>query len=93
MRALSMLVLAFALAAQGGCAMTKKLGVPAFHLATDPKPVVEGLRGTQTEEMWLHEARLATPPGCSVDTITVLTDSDAQFTFSCFGAGPLGAGL
>jgi hypothetical protein len=93
MRALSALALAFALAAQGGCAMTSKLGLPAFHLMTDERPVVEGLRGSQTEEMWLHEARLATPPGCTVESITVLTDSDASMKFNCFGSGPLGAGL
>jgi len=93
MRALSALALAVALAAQGGCAMTGKLGLPAFHLMSDPRPVVEGLRGSQTEEMWLHEARLATPPGCTVDSVKVLTDTDATFSFSCFGAGPLGAGL
>jgi hypothetical protein len=80
-------------AMSGGCAMTQKMGLPKLRLLTDPPPVVEGLRGGQTEEMWLTEARLAVPPGCTVDSIKVLTDSEASFTFSCFGSGPLGAGL
>jgi hypothetical protein len=93
MRAMTCVVAMLALSALGGCAVTQKLGLPALHIATDPAPVVTGLRGTQTEDQWLHEARLATPPGCTVETLTVLTEADAQFTFSCFGGGPTGAGL
>lgn len=93
MRAMSCAAVLLALSALGGCAATQKLGLPAFHIVKDPQPVVEGLRGSQTEEQWLHEARLATPPGCTVDTVTVLTEADAQFTYSCFGSGPMGAGL
>ena len=82
MRATTGLVLVFALSAMsGGCAMTQKLGL---HIASDPKIVVDGLRGEQTEDQWVHEARLATPPGCAVETIKVLTDSDATFTYTCF---------
>ena len=89
MRAISSLVLVFALSAMsGGCALTSKLGL---HLAGDPKIVVEGLRGEQTEDQWIHEAKLATPPGCAVETIKVLTDSDAAFTYTCFGGDFPGA--
>ena len=94
MRAMIGIAVALALSTvSGGCAMTQKLGLPAFHIVTDTPPVVVGLRGAQTEAMWLTEARLAVPPGCQIDTVTVLTDSDATFTFHCFGAGPLGADL
>lgn len=83
MRAISGLVLVVALSAMsGGCAATSKLGL---HIASDPKVVVDGLRGSQTEDQWIHEAKLATPPGCAVETIKVLTDSDAAFTYTCFG--------
>lgn len=91
MRAMTGLVVAVALSALGGGCASHKLGLPAFHLASDPAPVVEGLRGSQTEDMWLKEARLATPPGCSVETVKVLTESDATFTFTCFGGGLNGA--
>lgn len=91
MRAMSGLVLAFALSAlSGGCAMTQKMG---FHLVRETPILVEGLRGAQTESQWIREAKLATPPGCEVDSIKVLTDSDAHFTFHCFGGGPLAGGL
>ena len=84
MRVMTSLVLVFALSAMsGGCAMTSKLGL---HIASDPKVVVEGLRGQQTEDQWIKEAKLATPPGCAVETIKVLTDSDAAFTYTCFGS-------
>ena len=86
MRAISGLAVLFVLSVPcGGCAMTGQFGVPAFHLAGAPPVVVEGLRGQQTEDQWLRQARLATPPGCAVNGVTVLTDVDATFTFSCFG--------
>ena len=88
MRAISNAVLVFALSAMGGgCAMTSKLGLPALHLASDPAIVVDGLRGQQTEDLWIKEARLATPPGCAVEEIKVLTDTDATFTYTCFPSG------
>lgn len=91
MRAMSGLVLVLAMSAfSGGCAVTQKLGL---QLMSEPPIVVEGLRGHQTEAQWIREAKLATPPGCSVDAIKVLTDSDAAFTFSCFGGGPSAGGL
>ncbi|MDX2233561.1 MAG: hypothetical protein NW200_03605 [Hyphomonadaceae bacterium] len=91
MRVVPALVAIVALSAlSGGCAVTQKLGL---HIPGDPPVVVEGLRGRQTEAAWLREARLATPPGCAVDVITVLTDTDARFTFTCFGGGPNAGGL
>jgi hypothetical protein len=68
-----------------GCAAT---GLPRLRLQSEPAIVVEGLRGHQTEQQWIREAKLATPPGCTVETIKVLTDSDAAFTYACFGSGP-----
>ena len=91
MRAFATVTLVFALSAMsGGCAMTGKFGL---KFVSDPAIVVEGLRGTQTEELWIHQARLATPPGCAVEGIQVLTDSDATFTFTCFDGGATVSGL
>jgi hypothetical protein len=88
MRAIAASFALLAATAAGGCQ-----SLPALRLMPAPKPTVEGLRGTQTEAQWLHEARLATPPGCSVRTVTVLTDSEAAFTYACFGTDPLTDGL
>lgn len=91
MRACAALTLVFAMSAMsGGCAMVDKLGL---NLVSEPAIVVEGLRGHQTEDQWIHQARLATPPGCTVEGIRVLTDSDATFTFSCFNGGATVSGL
>ncbi len=91
MRAIASLTFVLALSAlSGGCAMTSKLGL---HFVSDPAIVVEGLRGHQTEDQWIHQARLATPPGCAVEGIKVLTDSDATFTFTCFDGGATVSGL
>lgn len=91
MRAFTGLVLALAMSSlAGGCAVTNKLGL---RLVAETPIVVEGLRGHQTEAQWIKEAKLATPPGCEVDGIKVLTDSDATFTFTCFGGGPNAGGL
>ena len=92
MRAIATLTLVFALSAMsGGCAMTSKL--TGLRFVSDPAIVVEGLRGEQTEDQWIHQARLATPPGCAVEGNQVLTDSDATFTFTCFDGGATVSGL
>jgi hypothetical protein len=94
MRAIAGIALVFAMsAASGGCAVTGKLGFAGLQFVKEPAVVVEGLRGEQTEQKWIHEAKLATPPGCIVRGITVLTDSDATFTFACFEGGATVSGL
>lgn len=92
-RAFTTLALSLAMAvAASGCAATSKLGIPKFALVSDPAIVVDGLRGVN-EDQFIKEARLATPPGCAVETVHVLSESEATFTFTCFDGGATVTGL